>query len=101
MDARFMRSRLAAILCPLVGLALVGAFGGPAPGQTALCDMPNMRGTAIYNRYCSPANAGNRAGPTQPTGPSPEEIAHRQRIAASREYNDRGIAAHPAGHGSD
>jgi tetratricopeptide (TPR) repeat protein len=44
-----------------------------------------------------PANGGNRQGPSQPSGPSPEEIAHQQRIAASREYNVQGIAAHARG----
>lgn len=32
-----------------------------------------------------------------PAGPSPEEIAHRQRIAASREDNDQGVAAYARG----
>lgn len=46
--------------------------------------------------YC-PNRGGNRRAPAQPTGPSPEEIARQQRIAASREYNDQGVAAYSRG----
>lgn len=46
--------------------------------------------------YC-PNRGGNRRAATQPAGPSPEEIARRQRIAASREYNDQGVAAYSRG----
>lgn len=46
--------------------------------------------------YC-PNRGGNRRAPAQPSGPSPAEIARQQRIAASREYNDQGVAAYARG----
>ena len=99
MNTRFVRSRRGATLRSLVGLALVGTFGGRAAAQTSLCDMPNMRGTAIYNRYCTgPAPV---TAPSQPPPPTQEQL-NQQRDAkdldeAAQDDIDKGDDAYKAG----
>lgn len=44
-----------------------------------------------------PVNRGNSGRPAQPAGPSQEEIARARRVAASRQYNDQGVAAYARG----
>lgn len=86
-------------------------LGGPSTGLVAACLVvisatPAFADcqpywTAAYRCMMGcggcPANRGNPGRPTQPAGPSAEEIAHQQRLAASREYNDQGVAAYARG----
>jgi tetratricopeptide (TPR) repeat protein len=98
MDARLMRSRFAVFLRPFVGLALVGAFSGPVAAQpsppgVSICDMPNMRGTAIYNRYCGGSARAPSPAPYIPPPPTPEQIAAQH----AHELNEKGVTAFNAG----
>ena len=53
----------------------------PTPNATSICDMPQARGTAIYNKYCVSQAAA-------PVGPSPEELRKRREAKDTQEAVD-------------
>jgi hypothetical protein len=54
------------------------ALAQPTPPAISICDTPSMRGTAIYNRYCT--GGGNQ----QTDGPSSQAVLEQQRIQQQR-----------------
>jgi tetratricopeptide (TPR) repeat protein len=92
----------------LLGLLLFG-FPGPSfaqlpaapptPSSQSICDMPQARGTATYNRYCT------GGGAAAPVGPSAEELARRREAKDTKEATDdaedRGEALYNKGQWAD
>jgi tetratricopeptide (TPR) repeat protein len=82
---------LAAAVCvavfALVGLPCASSAqlppAPPTPSSRSICDMPQARGTATYNRYCTGGGAA-----AAPVGPSPEELARRREAKDTKEATD-------------
>ena len=97
-------------LAVAVCLAWIGLFGfpplssaqlpppPPTPTGQSICDIPQARGTATYNRYCL-------GGPVMPTGPTAEELEKRREARDTKEAaddaEDRGEALYQKGEWAD
>jgi hypothetical protein len=83
------------LLLTLIGLAAVygQAADVPTPAGITVCDEPQLRGTPVYQKYCTGGGSVN-----VPQGPSPEELRRRADAKDSREAaddaEDRGVAAY-------
>jgi len=75
----------------LVWIALVGCSPSvfaqiPTPQGITICDEPSMRGTAIYNHYCTAP-----ATPAAPAGPTPQQQLGLALGRAAMPYLQQGI----------
>lgn len=83
------------VLLPLLIAVLLPGIGYADPSSTSLCDMPQYRGTAIYNRYCGGGGSVQRySGPTpEQLQQQREEAARQQRLATAHSQNQQGLDA--------
>lgn len=74
---------------------LIASCFAAIPLSTALAQHCSPDWTEAYKRM-NGCGGSNQPAQTYipPTGPSQEEIARQQRLAASRDYNDQGVAAY-------
>jgi tetratricopeptide (TPR) repeat protein len=85
-----MRSRSLVVAVCLAWIALVGyPCSSSAQSSASICDLPQYRGTAIYNKYCVshvPPRSQTQAAPAPPPGQ-----------AEARDLNQKGIDAYNSG----
>jgi hypothetical protein len=78
----------------LVWIAFVGypssSSAQPTPSATSICDLPQYRGTATYNKYCVPS--ASPPSHTQETAPAPPPGQ-----AEAHDLNQKGIDAYNSG----
>src|SRR5258708_5291411 len=97
---------LVAAAC-LVSVAFVGYPSSttaqpPTPPGKTICELPEYRGTAIYNKYCG-GGATNAGGPQAPLPPDPNRTFIIERLAYQGEFlvltsDGRRLAGQDAAH---